>query len=106
MNEECREIERKISEYEKMECGYKDYCRFVISLLNNLHEYYTAASLDNKLKMIGLIFPEKLVFTNNSFQTTKQSEILTQLCSGSRGIKKKETGLSSVKMKSPVWWPR
>lgn len=60
MNEECREIERKISEYEKMECGYKDYCRFVISLLNNLHEYYTAASLDNKLKMIGLIFPENL----------------------------------------------
>ena len=97
VNEEGREIEKKISEHEKMESGYKHDCKFGISLLNNLNEYYLAASLDNKLKMIGLIFPEKLVFTNNSFQTTEPSEILTLLCNGSRGFKKKETGLSSVK---------
>ncbi len=97
VNEEGREIERKISEYEKMDSGYKEYCKFGISLLNNLNEYYTAASLDNKLKMIGLIFPEKLVYSNKGFQTTKPSEILSLLCSGSKGLRKKETGLSIVK---------
>ncbi len=50
-----------------MESGYKDYCKFGISLLNNLNEYYSAASLDNKLKMISLIFPEKLVYLNKTF---------------------------------------
>ncbi len=97
VNEENREIERQISEYQKMESGYKEYCKFGISLLCNLNEYYTAASLDNKLKMIGLIFPEKLVYTNKSFQTTKPNELLTLLCSESKGLRKKETGLSIVK---------
>ena len=103
VNEECREIEKKISEHEKMESGYKHDCKFGISLLNNLNEYYLAASLDNKLKMIGLIFPEKLVFTNNSFQTTKPSEILTLLCNGSRVLRKRKQDFPLLKMKSPVW---
>ena len=102
-NQENREIERQISEYQKMESGYKEYCKFGISLLCNLNEYYTAASLDNKLKMIGLIFPEKLVYTNKSFQTTKPNEILSLICNWSKGLRKKETGLTIVRNEKSCW---
>ncbi|MBA2762688.1 MAG: hypothetical protein H0U39_12190 [Segetibacter sp.] len=32
--------------------------------------------------MLGLIFPEKLVFSDNTFQTTQPNEVLTLLCNG------------------------
>ena len=86
-----------------MESGYQKYCKFGISLLCNLNEYYTVASLDNKLKMIGLIFPEKLVYTNKSFQSTTQNQLLTLLCSKSKGLRKKGTGLSIVRNEKSCW---
>ena len=36
--------------------------------------------------MLGLIFPEKLVFSNNTFQTMQPNEILTLLCNGGKGF--------------------
>jgi hypothetical protein len=42
-----------------------------------------------------LIFPEKLVFDNNTFQTMKPSEVINLLCNGVRvsaWIKKKSSG--------------
>jgi len=30
--------------------------------------------------MLSLIFPEKLVFSNNTFQTMQPNEVLTMLC--------------------------
>ena len=36
--------------------------------------------------MLGLIFPEKLVFANYEFQTTKENEILTLLCNTGKGF--------------------
>ena len=74
-----------------------EYCKFGLSLLCNLNEYYTSAALENKPKMIDLIFPEKLVCSDKSFQTTKPNVSLTPLCSDSEGLRKKETGLFIVK---------
>jgi len=51
-----------------------------------LDKYYSAASLENKQKMLGLIFPEKLVFSDNTFQTMEPNEVLTLLCNGGRGF--------------------
>ena len=48
--------------------------------MSNLKQYYSTATLDNKQKMLGLMFPEKLVFSNNGFQTVTPNEILTLLC--------------------------
>ena len=36
--------------------------------------------------MLGLIFPEKLVFSNNTFQTMKPSEVLNLLCNAGKGF--------------------
>ena len=47
---------------------------------------YSTANLENRQKMLGLIFPEKLVFSNNTFQTMQPNEVLTLLCNGGKGF--------------------
>jgi hypothetical protein len=46
--------------------------------------------------MPGLIFPEKLVFSNNTFQTMQPNEVLTLLCNADKdfsdGKKEKSSG--------------
>ncbi len=36
--------------------------------------------------MIGLIFTEKLIFSNNTFQTVQLNEILTLLCNADKDL--------------------
>jgi hypothetical protein len=45
-----------------------------------------------------LMFPEKLVFSNNTFQTIKPNELLTLLCSTGKGFSPNEKGLSKNKL--------
>ncbi|CAN5250410.1 recombinase family protein [soil metagenome] len=98
VNEENSKYDQQISEYGKLESGFKEYAKYGISLLSNVDQYYTAATLDNKQKMLGLMFPEKLVFSNNGFQTVKPNEILTLLCSAGNGFSPNEKGLSKNKL--------
>jgi site-specific DNA recombinase len=96
--EENRKYEQQISDCKKMESGFGEYAKYGISLLSNVDQYYNTASLDNKQKMLGLMFPEKLVFSNNTFQTIKPSELLTLLCTAGKGFGGKEKGLSKNKL--------
>ena len=98
VNEENRQYEQQISEYKKMESGFSEYAKYGISLLSNVDTYYNTASLDNKQKMLGLMFPEKLVFSNNTFQTIKPNELLTLLCSADKGFSENKKGLSKNKL--------
>ncbi len=82
----CAGITNRIAELKSTDSGFKDYTKYTISLLSNLKQYYSTASLENKQKMLGLIFPEKLVFSNYEFQTIEPNEILTLLCSAGNGF--------------------
>lgn len=73
-------LKNRIEELKKSENGFTEYSRFGFSLLSNLYDHYNQADLANKQKMIGLIFPEKLIFSNSSYRTTEPNELLTLLC--------------------------
>ena len=79
---ENAEYRTRISELKAAESGYQEYCRYGFSLLSNMGHYYGAANIENRQKMLGLIFPEKLVYNDNTFQTMQPSEILDLLCNG------------------------
>ena len=98
VNEENLKYGQQINEYNKIESGFAQYVRYGISLLSNLKEYYSNATIDNKQIMLGLIFPEKLTYTNNNFQTTKPNEILTLLCGINNGFGENEKGLNKGKL--------
>ncbi len=83
---ESYDYQKQISDLKAAESGYKEYCRYGISLLSNMDYYYSTANLENRQKMLGLIFPEKLVFSNNTFQTMQPNEVLTLLCNGGKGF--------------------
>ena len=54
--------------------------------------------------MLGLIFPEKLVYNNDTFQTMQPSEVLDLLCNGGKGFSdgKKEKSPEKIGTQSCV----
>ena len=91
----CAGIKSRIAELNSTDSGFKEYTNYGVSLMSNLKQYYCSASLENKQKMLGLIFPEKLVYSNYTFQTVESNEILTLLCNGGKGFSDYKKGLSS-----------
>ena len=73
LSRECAEMRSRIAELKATDSGFQEYYRYGISLLSNMGQYYRAANIENRQKMLGLIFPEKLVFDNNTFQTMQPS---------------------------------
>lgn len=86
LSRECTELRSQIAELKAAESGFQEYYRYGLSLLSNMGHYYRTANIENRQKMLGLIFPEKLVFNNNTFQTMKPSEVLDLLCNGGNGF--------------------
>ena len=64
-------------------------------LLLNLDNYYTLKNTEIKQKIIGSVFPEKLVFENNEYRTTKTNDVVTLICPTDKGLGKKKGGKKS-----------
>lgn len=92
LSKECTEIRVWIDDLKKAESGFEEYCRYGISLLSNLAFYYSDATLEGKQKMLGLIFPEKLVFEKGTYRTTQPNEILNLLSNNNKGFEEKKKG--------------
>jgi len=86
LNKESIDLQLRINELKKADSGFIEYSSYSLSLLSNLKHYYTTSTLENKQKMIGLIFPEKLVFSNKSYRTNEINEVLEFLTSNSKGF--------------------
>ena len=87
-------LKNKIEDLKNVASGFAEYSRFGFSLLSNLSYYFSASDLANKQKMLGLIFPEKLVFSNNSYRTNEPNVFLSLMCKDINeleGVKKKKT---------------
>jgi site-specific DNA recombinase len=92
LTKECNEIRLQIDDLKRAESGFDEYCRYGISLLSDLTYYYSNATLEGKQKMLGSIFPEKLVFENGKYRTTQPNEILTLLCNNNNGFGENKKG--------------
>ena len=90
-------LNSNLAELKLTETGFDEYCKYGINILSDLRNYYSNASLDNKQKIIGLIFPQKIRFEKNNFQTIGENEILILLCNADKGFRQKKTGLLTQK---------
>ena len=78
-----------------------DYLEFPNSSKPNI----LSNAIEGKQKMLGSIFPEKLVFEKGKYRTTQPNEILTLLCNNNNGFgEKKDKKL--IVATCPLWWPR
>lgn len=57
-----------------------------VNFLKNLYHAYQGCNLAEKQRLIGLIFPEKLIFENGAYRTKRMNEAVWLLCSGGKGF--------------------
>ena len=90
--EEVSKLKEKLSDFESKETNYTRYLNSGITLLQNLSYYYDAASLPNKQKLIGSIFPENLIIENgpdrNRDRTARENEVILVLKGFEKDFKK------------------
>jgi site-specific DNA recombinase len=80
IQKETAELNVRITELKETESGFMEYVKFGVTLLSNLPQYYSTATTENKQRILGSIFPEKLIFSENTYRTAKPNEILDLLC--------------------------
>ena len=56
---------------------YLRYIEYGFTMLSDLNRYYKNADLYVKQKMLGSIFPDRLVFDKKNYRTTKLNLLLT-----------------------------
>ena len=92
LTNETAGLKMRVVGLKEAESGFMEYLRFGTTLLGNLQYYYSTATLEGKQKIVGSIFPEKLIFSENTYRTAKPNEIITLLCNVNKdfGESKKE----------------
>ena len=93
---EAQEMEFRV---EVLEIGnrtnLKPKLRYAISLINNMVMYVQDAPLEVKIKLIGSIFPEKVIFDGKQHRTKKLNSVLELIYNETnelRGQTKKKKG--------------
>jgi site-specific DNA recombinase len=61
-----------------------------INLIQNLREYYDAASVPNKQKLVGSIFPENFSIENRKCRTARENAIICVLRGFEQDFKKEK----------------
>lgn len=78
--QEAFELKDRLTELQSTDSEFMQYMSYGFSVLSNLKTCYESADVESKQKLLGSIFPEKLIFANGAYRTTKDSEILRLLC--------------------------
>jgi hypothetical protein len=95
LTKETADLKMRISGLKESESGFMEYLRYGIKVLGNLSYYYNTAKLENKQKIVGSIFPEKLIYSENTYRTAQPNEIISLLYYVNEELKKEkvaETG--------------
>ncbi|MNU27576.1 hypothetical protein D3C71_159720 [compost metagenome] len=71
LNNDLNELAMQHATFAKVSHDLNKYMNYSIGLLQNLSEYYASAAANTKHKLVGVIFPEKLIFKENWYYTTK-----------------------------------
>ena len=74
--EEKRERKRELK---RVDTNFMKYARYGLSLVADLPEYYQTASLEVKQKLLGSIFPQKLVYHGENYRTEEVNRVITLL---------------------------
>lgn len=93
---DIKKFQSKLEELQGAETNHSKYLSFGVNLIQNLGYYYENATLINKQKLIGSIFPENIIIENGECRTAREHEVILALKGFEQGFKKKKTGTSPV----------
>jgi site-specific DNA recombinase len=69
---------------------FNKYLSFGFSMLADLSNYYKEASTTTKQRIIGSIFPEKIIYENKEYRTSKMNEVIRLLCAPDKAFAKRK----------------
>ena len=72
--------------------SYEEYIKYGMSLLKDLAWYFKEAGLEAKRKMIGSIFPTKLIFQDGKYRTDGLNPVLAIILQKTNNLQKEKTG--------------
>jgi hypothetical protein len=76
----------------KMARDFSKYISYSLTVVSNIAQFYKAAAYEVKRRIIGLIFPESLIFTQEGYRTAKMNEVFRLITATSKEYKKKQPG--------------
>ena len=76
IKEEIGELKYKKEELSLDKSAFQKYIDYGLLFLYNMKDYYRNSNLETKQKIIGSIFPEKIIFFENKYRTTQSNELL------------------------------
>jgi site-specific DNA recombinase len=88
LKEKQRDTNQNIDELKNKETNLEKYFSYGLYLLTNLDFHYENAPLEIKHKLVGSIFPEKLIYSNNNYRTTKSNSFVSLITSKSKELKR------------------
>lgn len=103
------ELEKLTREVVQIRHGIENYDNKIddcLDLLLNLDKYYSTKNTDIKQKIIGSVFPAKLVFSEKKYRTTKLNELVALLCITDKGLGQKKEGRKLIFQFLPSEWIR
>ncbi len=81
-----------MSDLEITDTAFQKYTRYGMSLLKDLTWYFQEAGLEAKRKLLGSIFPAKLIFQDGKYRTDGLNPALAIILQKSNGLQKEKTG--------------
>ena len=100
IEEKIKKLEIEIAKHEQgvQNIGSKiDAC---FDLLKNLPKHYAASDPEVKQRILGSIFPEKLIFSKGEYRTTSLNEAFALICNDNKPSNKTKNGKNLVLSKS------
>lgn len=105
IKDEISRMEKEKENLSNVDTNLEKHFKYGISLLSHLSYYYTNAPIEVKHKIIGSIYPNKLIFNENNYRTEKENCIISLICSDSikynRVGKKKATQMNGLSCLAP-----
>jgi site-specific DNA recombinase len=81
-----------VADLEITDTAFQKYTRYGMSLLKDLTWYFQEAGLEAKRKLLGSIFPAKLIFQDGKYRTEGLNPALAIILQKTNGLQKEKTG--------------
>jgi len=103
LKENISTIEYKAQELEGQESNLEKHLKVGLSIMRNLSHYYDLGDVPVKQKIVGSIFPEKLIFDGKNYRTARMNSFIELISSKSMNLRSlktrkatKDSGLSNM----------
>lgn len=102
---EISRMEKEKHDLSIVETNLEKHFSYGITFLSHMNYYYNNAPIEIKHKIIGSIFPDKLIFEGNNYRTERENSLISLICSDTmkyNGVgKKKATQMNGLSTFAP-----